>query len=77
MDVEYYRKELTGINRVLKIISNWLKGEFGDDLCLLLAGYHRILLEEELSKTTPLSYLNEGLMLAGFPAEHSKGEKNE
>ena len=77
MDVEYYRKELTGIKRVLKIISNWLKGEFGDDLCLPLAGYHRILLEEELSKTTPLSYLNEGLMLAGFPAEHSKGEKNE
>ena len=77
MDVEYYRKGLTGIKRVLKIISNWLKGEFGDDLCLPLAGYHRILLEEELSKTTPLSYLKEGLMLAGFPTEHSKGEKNE
>ena len=67
MDVEYYRKELTGINRVLKIISNWLKGEFGDDLCLLLAGYHRILLEEVLAKTTPLMYTSEGLMSAGFP----------
>ena len=75
MDVEYYRKELKGINRVLKIISNWLKGEFGDDLCLLLAGYHRILLEEELTKTKPFLYTNEGLMLAGFPTEHSKGEK--
>ena len=67
MDVEYYRKELTGINRVLKIISNWLKGEFSDDLCLLLAGYHRILLEEVLAKTTPLMYTSEGLVSAGFP----------
>ena len=67
MDVEYYRKELTGINRVLKIIGNWLKGEFGDDLCLLLAGYHRILLEEVLAKTTPLMYTSEGLVSAGFP----------
>lgn len=69
MDVEYYRKELTGINRVLKIISNWLNGEFGDDLCLLLAGYHRILLEEVFAETVPRMYLPEGLKLAGFPTD--------
>ena len=74
MDVEYYRKELTGIDRVLKIISNWLKGKFGDDLCLLMAGYHRILMEEVLAKTTPLMYTSEGLALAGFPTEKNGGE---
>ena len=74
MDVEYYRKELMGIDRVLKIISNWLKGNFGDDLCLLLAGYHRILIEEVLAKTTPLMYTSEGLALAGFPTEKNGGE---
>lgn len=76
MDVEYYRKELTGINRVLQIISNWLKGEFGDDLCLLLAGYHRILLEEVLAQTVPRMYLPEGLKLAGFPTDKNGEEKN-
>ncbi len=66
MDVEYYRKELTGPNRVLKPISNWIKGELGDDLCLLLAGYHHILTEEHLARTIPKMYSDEGLKLAGI-----------
>ena len=76
MDVEYYRKELKGINRVLQIIRNWLKGDFGDDLCLLLAGYHRILQEEVLAKTVPRMYLPDALKLAGFPTDKNGGEKN-
>ena len=76
MDLEYYRKELTGTDRVLKVISNWLKGEFGDDLCLLLAGYHRIMMEEYLSTTTPVMYTYEGLRLAGFSKDNNKGEQN-
>ena len=66
MDLEYYRKELTGMNRVLKPVSAWLKGEFGDDLCLLLTGYHHILIEEELSRSIPDFWSKEGLIKAGF-----------
>ena len=76
MDVEYYRKELKGVDRALIPISNWLKGEFCDDLCLLLAGYHRILLEEVLAKTVPLMYSAEALKLAGFPIVKNGREKD-
>ena len=69
MDAEYYSDELKGNNRVLKPISNWLKGELGDDLVLLLSGYHHIMLEEYLSATVPVLYTKEGLNLAGFPAD--------
>ena len=69
MNLEYYRKDLVGANRVLKPISAWLKGEFGDDICLLLSSYHHILLEEELSRTVPVFYTKEGLRKAGFPVE--------
>ena len=69
MDAEYYREELTGFNRLLKPISNWLKGELGDDLVLMLSGYHHIMMEEYLSRTVPALYTKEGLKMAGFPAE--------
>ncbi len=67
MDAEYYRDELEGYNRVLKPISSWLKGEFNDELDLLLAGYHHIMMEEYLKRTVPVLYTKEGLKLAGFP----------
>jgi hypothetical protein len=69
MDVEYYRKDLYGVERVLKPISNWLKGEFGDDLCLLLAAYHWIMSGASVSEMKPAGYTKEGLKLAGFPVE--------
>ena len=69
MDAEYYREELTGFNRLLKPVSNWLKGEFGDGVDLLLAGYHHIMMEEYLSRAVPVIYTKEGLKMAGFPAE--------
>ena len=69
MDAEYYRDELKGYNRVLKPISSWLKGEFNDELDLLLAGYHHIMTDEYLKSTVPVLYTKEGLKLAGFPAE--------
>jgi hypothetical protein len=72
MDAEYYREELKGINRVLMPISNWLKGELGDELDLLLAGYHHIMLEEYLSQIVPVLYTKEGLKLAGFPVEEEE-----
>ncbi len=69
MDAEYYSNELKGNNRVLKPVSNWLKGELGDALDLLLAGYHHIVMEEYLAETVPSLYTKEGLEKAGFPAE--------
>ena len=69
MDVEYYRKELSGVERVLKPISNWLKGEFRDDLCLLLSAYHQIMSDVAVSKMTPAGFMKEGLKLAGLPVE--------
>ena len=69
MDAEYYRDELKGYNRVLKPVRNWLKGELGEELDLLLAGYHRIMQEEYLSESVPVLYTKEGLEMAGFPAE--------
>lgn len=67
MDMEYYTEELIGRQRVLKPISAWLKGELGDDLCLLLAAYHRVMLEDALSQTVPCLYTNEGLRKVGLP----------
>ena len=69
MDAEYYSNELKGNDRVLKPVSNWLKGELGDALDLLLAGYHHIVMEEYLAETVPSLYTKEGLEKAGFPAE--------
>ena len=69
MNAEYYHDELKGYNRVLKPISSWLKGEFNDELDLLLAGYHHIMTEEYLKSTVPFLYTKEELKLAGFPSE--------
>ena len=69
MDVEYYRKELKGIDRCLKPISAYLKGELGENLALLLAAYHRILTEEMYKKTMPLMFTKEGLQATGLMEE--------
>ena len=74
MDVEYYRKELSGVERVLQPISNWLKGEFGDDLCLLLSAYHQIMSDVAVSKMTPAGFTKDSLKLAGFPVEDEDGD---
>lgn len=50
MDVEYYRDELKGIDRILKPLSDWLKGECGDDISQVLSEYYRIMKEEEQKK---------------------------
>lgn len=75
MDAEYYREELTGIERVLGLISNWLKGKFGDEVDLLMAGYHHIMLEEMLARSTPGLYTDEALKLAGFEVDEDKDGK--
>lgn len=44
MDLEYYTEELEGIYRLLKIVSEFIKGEAELDLCFQL--YHKIMNEE-------------------------------
>lgn len=66
MDVEYYPKELTGCYRALKPVSSWIKGELGEDVALLVAAYHRIMVEEEMSRSFPNMITEEGLRLAGL-----------
>jgi len=65
MNFEYYRGELDGKKRILKAISNYLKGKIS--LELLLAAYHTILTEEWAKDTRPWNITKEGLNLAGIP----------
>ena len=64
MNAAYYNKPLEGIDRCLKPISSFLKGQI--DVALLVAGYHHILTQELGKTTTPVGYTKEGLELAGF-----------
>ena len=72
MDYEYCPKELlTGRRRLLKTISNYIKGEIPLDL--LLAAYHTIMLEERYKELAPSSgwYTREGLEFAGLKVENA------
>lgn len=73
MNYEYYRGELTGKKRILKAISNYLKGEISLDL--LLNAYHIIILEEHLKDAKPYNITQEGLELAGI--SNKKESENE
>ncbi len=65
MDFEYYPEELlTGKRRILKALSNYLKGEI--DIELFAMAYHHILLEEQAKDTMGNWYTKEGLCLAGL-----------
>ena len=74
MDVELYREELTGMQRLLIPVSNWLKGKLGKGIDLPLAGYHQIMTEEMLAKAAPLGIREEYLKLAGLPVEEKKDQ---
>ena len=65
MDFEFFPEEmLVGKRRVLKALSNYLKGKIEIELFAL--AYRRILLEEELKDSMPNWFLEEGLRLAGI-----------
>ncbi len=66
MDAEYYRDELQGMYRALLPLQAWLRGELGDDMCLLLAAYHRVLLEEYLAQTVPTTYMKDQMKKIGI-----------
>lgn len=65
MDLEYYRGPFTGIKRIYKALSNYLKGEI--DIDLLLYAYRAILSEKETKDRRKLTWFtDEGLRLAGL-----------
>ena len=66
MDYEYFPMEmLTGKKRILKALSNYVKGEI--DVDLLLRAYHIILLEESKNDILPRGWwTDEGMKLAGI-----------
>ena len=68
LDVEYYRGELIGMNRVLKTISNYMKGKLSVDL--MMNAYHVIMHEEQRDDLRScMWYTAEGLALAGLEKE--------
>lgn len=67
LNLEYYRGNFKGKKRVLKAVSNFLKGEL--DLEQVLNAYHIILNEENVScfrVRESLGLTQEGICLAGF-----------
>ena len=64
MDCEYFRGDLTGKWRILKAMSNFLKGNIDEGL--LVCAYHQILMEEFAKDNMPICYTDEGLELAGL-----------
>ena len=65
LDLEYFRGKLTGLNRTLKAISNYLKG--GIEADLMMNAYNVFLHEEKVKELLcKIWYADEGLMLAGL-----------
>lgn len=65
MDLEYYPVEqLTGVQRVLKALGNFLKDEI--DVGLLVRAYHQIRMAEYAAAAMPRDYTEEGMILAGL-----------
>ena len=70
MDLEYYHGELSGKKRILKALSNHIKGEI--DVGLFANAYHKILCEEYAKSQTPWNITPEGLAAAGLETEQQE-----
>lgn len=64
MDLEYYRGKLDGKKRILKALSNHIKGDI--DITLFANAYHHILCDEYAKTMYPRGYNDKGLWLAGL-----------
>ena len=64
MNLEYFRGELSGKKRILKALSNHIKGEI--DVGLFANAYHKILCEEYAMSQNPWNITQEGLAAAGL-----------
>ena len=67
MNLEYFRGELSGKKRILKALSNHIKGEI--DVGLFANAYHKILCEEYAKSQNPWNITSEGLAAAGIGTE--------
>lgn len=74
MDLEYYDKELTGAQKTLIAMSNYLKGEI--DVELLIRAYHQIITQGYADDSMPLDKTDEGMRLAGL-INNKKENENE
>lgn len=63
MNLEYYRGELTEKRRILKALSNFIKGEI--DVELMCRAYHYLMCDEYTKDSIPRGFTDEGLKLAG------------
>lgn len=70
MDFEFYRGDLSGKKRLLKAMSNYLKGEIDAELLMLAS--HQIITEENIKEARPLWFTKEGMELAGMGDEEDK-----
>lgn len=65
MDLEFYPVEqLTGVQRILKALGNFLKDEI--DASLFARTYHQIRMAEYAAAAMPRDYTDEGMILAGL-----------
>lgn len=64
MDLEYYRGKFTGKRRILKALSNYVKGKI--DIALMLKAYRKIITDEYAAAAMPKAYTEEGMILAGL-----------
>lgn len=71
LSLEYYRGSYGGNKRILKTVSNFLKGELGLDH--VLNAYHIIMNEENVNRIKKgLNIMNEGLCLAGLSKDEER-----
>lgn len=74
MDLERYPEEkLMGKKRILKALSNNLKGEI--DAVLFARAYHQILLEESAHESLPRDITDEGMRLAGLKQNDTREDE--
>lgn len=64
MDLEYYDKELTGVQRTLITMSNYLKGHI--DVELLMRAYHQIITQGHANDSMPRDMTEKEMVLAGL-----------
>ena len=67
LDLEYYNGELDEENKILKILSNYLKGKI--DIGLFSSAYHYYMTESYFQSTKPYYWSDEELKLAGLEEE--------
>lgn len=67
MDMEFYRGPLTGIRRMYKALSNYIKGYI--DLELFLYVHRMFMLDKQKEDFTANCFTDEGLRLAGLMAD--------